>query len=437
MNNHFYLLVSSLWILSANVFSQGMPDEYFNSLIRTENGGWVAGDATFSIFLPDGRTIWLFGDSFIGNVNSDSSLATGAHMIRNCAVIQDGEKMESRYNGTFENPENFVSTLTPDSTWFWPEHGIVENDTLKIIFSEFGTNDGPSGWNFEYLNAWIVFFTYPEIEYIQQKILPWYPRNGVMYGDRIMNFNGYNYIYGRKNESGSLKPHVARVNDNNILGIWEFFDGNEWSKYDTASQRISLFSVSDQYGVFEHQGKFVMITQARYLGSQIYSLISNTPEGLFATRKELYSTPYPFPDIFTYNAYSHPQFTENNELLISYNSNGDFWEIFNNVEIYRPKFIRVPFSAIDSSFTPTSITTETDINECLCYPNPAKNEIFFTTNTKTKLLKLEIFSITGEKMIALPLDVSFNEVLQIDISLLKPGIYIYRTGNTTGKFIHN
>ncbi len=409
-----------------------MPDEEFNALIRTENGGWVAGDATFSVFLPDGRTLWLFGDSFIGTVNADSSLAPGATMIRNCGVIQNDEIMEARYNGTFNNPDDFVSTLTPDSTWFWPEHGLVENDTLKIFFSEFGTNDGPPGWNFEFLNSWIVFFTYPDIEYIKQSMLPYYSNNGVVYGDRVLNHDGYNYIYGRKTESGFLKPHVARVAEGNILGQWEFFDGAEWSQYDTASQRISLYAVSDQYGVFEYQDKFVMITQATYLGPQIYSLTSNFPSGPFADRKEQYSTPYPFADIFTYNAYSHPQFNHNDELLISYNSNGDFWSIFSNVEIYRPKFIRVPFSNIDTSFTPVNISYTHQSEEIICYPNPAKDVLHFQFGNKN-CNNIKIYTLDGRLLVIKALD--RNKV--INISELTPGIYIYQIGNITGRFIHN
>ena len=128
-----FLIVYAIMIGTS--VSQGIPDSTFNTLLRTENGGWVAGDATYSIYLPDGRTLWLFGDSFIGTVNPDSSLAPGAKMIRNCALIQEEGIISALYQGTFANPNNFIQTPTPDSTWFWPEHGIIEDNNLKIIFS--------------------------------------------------------------------------------------------------------------------------------------------------------------------------------------------------------------------------------------------------------------------------------------------------------------
>jgi len=422
---------------------QGIPDTTFNTLLRTDNGGWVAGDATYSISLPDGRTIWLFGDSFIGSVNPDSSLAPGAHMIRNCALIQDEMVCSALYNGTFEEPEDFVSTLNPDSTWYWPEHGIVENDTLKIIFSEFGTGDGSPGWNFAYRNAWVVFFTYPEIELIKHVELPYYQQNGVMYGDRLMTFNDYTYIYGRKEENPDYHiplVHLARVETGNLLADWEFYDGNYWMSDPELSGKITDHAVSQQFGVFQHMDKFVMITQEIWFGTKIYSLVANQPEGPWSNTTVLYDTPQPFSDMFTYNAYPHPQFDENNELLISYNSNGDFWQIFNNVELYRPNFFRIPYTTIHPSFTPTGVYVwdEREMN-IFSYPNPAMDNITFDIECiENKDIYIDIFNMYGTKVkqISSQLSNHENHKVKVDLSGFPVGLYIYKINGIKGKFLH-
>jgi len=69
-------------------------------MFRKDIGGWIAADATYSIYLPDGRTLWLFGDTFIGEVEEDNSIAPGVVMIRNSAVIQDGDSLRTLYGGT-------------------------------------------------------------------------------------------------------------------------------------------------------------------------------------------------------------------------------------------------------------------------------------------------------------------------------------------------
>jgi len=439
-----FFVVSVFQILLVDIaISQGVPDSTFNTLIRTENGGWVAGDATYSIALPDGRTLWLFGDSFIGTVNSDSSLVSGASMIRNCAVIQTGDTMTAMYQGTFEDPVDFVETATPDSTWYWPEHGIVEENTLKIIFSEFGTNEGPSGWNFEYRNAYVVVFTYPGLELIEQILLPYYELNGVMYGDRIMNTSNYTYIYGRKEEDPSNHipfAHIARASIGDILGEWEFFDGNSWFTAPEESKKITDHPVSQQFGVFGHMDKFVLITQEIWLGSKIYSLVANQPEGPWSNLKVLYETPRPFPGMLTYNAYPHPQFDENNELLISYNSNGDFWQIFNNVELYRPNFFRVPFTTIHTSFTPTSTGELVNKNSVICYPNPVSDYVNFKIDDPNLgNIIIGIFNIKGFKVKSI--SVQINNMISNDVRIyigdLPKGLYLYKVKGVTGRFIHN
>jgi len=135
-------------------------DSLFNALIRSDNGGWVAGDGTFSIPLPNGNTLWLFGDSFIGTVHPDSSIY-GAKMIRNCAIYQQGDSMQSIYRGGMTDTLSFIPTEFPDSIWFWPEQGMVENDTLKVFMAQYMINDGPPGWNYDFTGTYVVYLTYP------------------------------------------------------------------------------------------------------------------------------------------------------------------------------------------------------------------------------------------------------------------------------------
>ena len=447
MQDKLKLLLAFMISLAASlpVNSQSTPDTVFNNLIRTENGGWVGGDATYSIFLPDGRTLWLFGDSFIGTVNADSSLAPGAKMIRNCAIIQNGDSMTALYQGTFDNPDDFLLTNTPDSTWFWPEHGIIENGYLKILFSEFGTGDGEPGWNFEYRKAVVAIFSFPDLVSMGYIELPYYQQNEVMYGDRLIEENGYTYIFGRKEEGNPdwhiPYIHMARVATGGLTtGEWEFYDGEQWTTDATASLRISEHPVSQQYGVFPHQGKYVLITQQIWLGTEIYSLTANSLEGPWENEVLLYDTPLPFPDMISYNSYPHPQFDEDNELLVSYNTNGDFWEIFNNIEIYRPRFIRVPYPLIDSSFTVLNTNENRITKEINCYPNPAKSTIHFSLNAeKNAPTIINIYDVDGQLMLHKDVDISgknnFN--IELNIEQLPSGIYFYMINNSRGKFIHN
>ncbi|MGZ4278347.1 MAG: hypothetical protein ACXVFK_15705 [Solirubrobacteraceae bacterium] len=66
------------------------------------------------------------------------------------------------------------------------------------------------------------------------------------------------------------------------------------------------------------------------------------------------SSPYTAPDYagtnpnaFVYNAHTHPEFTRDGKLLISYNVNSfSFQDLIGDVHVYRPRFIRATLPAI-------------------------------------------------------------------------------------------
>jgi Secretion system C-terminal sorting domain len=445
MDKRFVLLLAFLFSWSL-AFTQVLPDTIFNKAFRSEIGGWIASDATFSIELTEDSTLWLFGDTFIGTVNPDSSIADGAAMIRNCAVLQAGDSFQSLFTGTFENPDSFVPSIKSDSAWLWPEHGLIENDTLKIFFSEFVFDEGPAGFSFLYNKLILANFSWPEIELINEITIPYYDTNGVMYGDRVIEDDGYNYIFGRK-ESDTVYhipyPHVARVPVGNILAPWQFFDGISWSDDPTATAFVKNHPVSQQYCVFKHLDKFILLTQEIWFGKKIYSFVADQIEGPYSNKSVLYETPILYAGTFTYNAYAHPQFIQNNQLLVSYNSNGDFWEIFNNVETYRPNFINVPMHLIDNSFVSGIDQIDFEANGMHTqlfpnYPNPAKESttLDFKTTAKKEII-LRIFDIDGREVFtsSLGLMETGQHKFELDLNKLSPGFYFYNIDGQSGKIV--
>jgi hypothetical protein len=444
-----FLSVIALLLSALNlVYSQAQPDSVFNALLRNASGGWIAGDATFSIALPEQKTLWLFGDSFIGTVNpADSSINTGAKMIRNCAVLQDGDSLISLYGGTFANPTDFVTSLTPDSSWFWPEHGLIENDTLKIFFSEFKLGPGPAGFNFKYNAAYIARFAYPEIVLVDLTRLPYYDSNGLCYGNSVLVENGYTYIYGRKETDTVYHisyAHVARVPVGNITAPWEFFNGVSWVSNPVETKKIASEAVSQQFGVFKLNEKYVLVTQEIWFSRKIHSLTSAFLYGPYSNRKLLYQTPLLYPGTFTYNAFPHPQFNEDDKLLISYNTNGDFWGIFNNVETYRPLFIRVPFTMIDPTyvsveeFQEKKSESENHVIVLQNYPNPANTltKVEFIV-TQKEFVSLKLYSSDGKliRTYVNKLLIPGNYQVDIDVSNLKSGVYNYQINDTSFRLI--
>ena len=73
-----------------------VPETYFTNLFIRNCCGFTGGDGTYSVLLPDGRTVWIFGDTFLGTVSPDMIRRRLSPMfIRNSFVIQDGDSLKT------------------------------------------------------------------------------------------------------------------------------------------------------------------------------------------------------------------------------------------------------------------------------------------------------------------------------------------------------
>jgi hypothetical protein len=63
----------------------GRPEPQWDDLFRRQEG-WTGGDATYSLSLGDGRTMWLFADSWIGPIK-DGGHGPGSRLVNNTIAI--------------------------------------------------------------------------------------------------------------------------------------------------------------------------------------------------------------------------------------------------------------------------------------------------------------------------------------------------------------
>lgn len=311
--------------------------ENFNALFTRFGGGWTGGDATYSIPLPDGRHLWLFGDTFLGTVRANRSRpATG--LINNTFVIQDGQELTTLYTGSAGNASAFVQPQE-EGWWYWPGHGVVRNDTLQVVLFGF-QNVGGGAWGFEYTSIDIARFSLPDIRLlsIERKV----EAPTVNYGACVLEEDGYYYLYGAEKDGLLKYLHLARVPvSEGLSGEWTYYDGTDWVAGPERSVRL-FANVSEQFSVFKHEGRYYLLTQHHILGDEIYRYRADAPVGPFGEKTLAYCTPETKGDIFTYNAFAHLQFLDDGALLVSYNVNSfNFSDLFANADNYRPYFVWV------------------------------------------------------------------------------------------------
>ncbi|MEQ9423511.1 MAG: DUF5005 domain-containing protein [Cyclobacteriaceae bacterium] len=308
--------------------------EPFISLFTRFGGGWTGGDATYSIELPDNRTLWMFGDTFLGEVNPDRS-RSGSPFARNSFVIQEGNDLT-----TFVQSDGsaFVSPST-EGWWYWPTDGTVHNDTLQVLLSAFRSTGEGGIFSFEYASIDLALFTLPDLELIsiEQRIID----PTIAFGSCVVEDEDYIYIYGAERSGLNKFANVARAADGDIRNEWEYFNGSEWVS-DISESLGVVNDVSEQFAVFKEGEKFYLVTHHHIFGKEIFMWDAPSPEGPWGNQRTIYCTPESEGDRWTYNSFVHPQFTENGEILISYNINSfNFGDLFRNADYYRPYFIRV------------------------------------------------------------------------------------------------
>ena len=141
-------------------------DPVIASKIIPDKGSVVEGDGMYSVDLGDGRSIFLMGDSYIGEV-SGGRRTSGDHMYRNTYSVYDHAKQTSyglaEVNGPNTSAAVPAGVTDEGSRWYWPGHGFVVGNNLYIFQQVMFSGDGPAGWNFYYDETHILQYSLPDL----------------------------------------------------------------------------------------------------------------------------------------------------------------------------------------------------------------------------------------------------------------------------------
>ncbi len=381
LRNIIFLIIITSCSLSAcksNNSDTVTIDNDFKDLFYADSNGITGADGIFSVLLPDGSTVFFLGDCFLGNV-SNGSRKYATPMLRNAfnVISPDQKNVSAIYQIQNNTPQTLMTpTNTPEDTtyrWYWPGHGFVKEDTLYVF--ALNLYNEPSAkidinkkeeekseldkltediFAFRIKNIDLLSFTLPDFNHIETHKVDFdYKKRPIDFGNCVLTDGKYVYIYGTENLPGFSQIHTARVplQNKTFYNNWEYSTGNGWDKDLMKSQPIDIdISVSEQFSIFKHKKQYILLTQER-AGLDIYTYTSSLPHKGFQNKTKVYHTPETDCDstkrLFTYNALAHPQFTKNNKLLVSYCINSkNVKDVFDDVEKYRARFIRVPIEMI-------------------------------------------------------------------------------------------
>ncbi|MDZ4681708.1 MAG: T9SS type A sorting domain-containing protein [Saprospiraceae bacterium] len=357
----FIQLFAWMLLTALSVGAQsGTPDAEFTEYFRRESG-WNAGDATISVPLPDGRVLWLFGDSYINQYNAQNNSIPCLFRANNCVLEQSASNPDDMISHYDEAPGDwsFFKTGETDPAcevtrmYFWPGKGFYYNNKVYIFLHKRS--------KCSFFGNYVAELSYPGLQLLAINPLNLPSAQGVNqieFGKAIVLEGGMLYLYGQKD----FKAHVARCPVDQLYQPWQFYTHIWGWMANPVTSLVSLLpvntGVSTSFSVFPYDGKYLMITQQiGYLtcgaGQKIFLRQSATLTGPFNLVASVYTVndSYNGDPLGTYNAQAHTHELNGDELLISYNVN-DFTAsatcprqcssgTTRNPDTYRPKFIRV------------------------------------------------------------------------------------------------
>jgi len=385
MRSRLFFSVSALVLLSLPLVAQIQPYSAVSApewdALFVRNSGWTGADGVRSIprsgderpgTAANTTTFWVFGDTFIGDVDENNHRKDGTVLVNNTVALLNGGNPDPAQIQFFWGTNASgapAARMIPNiafGRWFWPSDGIAIGGTMYLYAYRMRPGNG-GVFNFAFDGVSLLTDQVDNLSpfdaYTQTNTplyLPIDKRNPteVTFGEAVMPntagagapfADGYLYIYGLRHDPYVKKLLVARVLPQSIANFSEYryWDGRRWSRNIRDAipigQRLSSeFSVSPL-----PDGRFILAYQLDGLSRDVAVSYGNGPTGPFGPPIPIYRCPEPdlSPNIYTYNAKAHPHLSNPGELLISYNVNTfDFWEHFTNADIYRPRFIRLPLN---------------------------------------------------------------------------------------------
>jgi hypothetical protein len=110
--------------------------------------GWLGADDAYSVPLAPNKSVWLFGDTFVGNPTTKLR-SQSKTMVRNSvgiSICKPGKSCTLTYfwqRPADPKPRSFFDTGT-DALWYWPLDGFLQGKTLYVALLAVRNKPGAS-----------------------------------------------------------------------------------------------------------------------------------------------------------------------------------------------------------------------------------------------------------------------------------------------------
>lgn len=358
--------------------------------------GWSGADGIYTVNLDGGdydyerdkdkqNTFFVFSDTIISNVDPLTDRRSNVSMLNNTSAVlaggaADPDRIKFRIQpkggssaGIVPNP-SIPATKEGKNIYYWLGDTFVIGDHLYVYclridsvntlfgFEQIGVDlarydiiDGAVN----YKSLTIINDDNKQLCDVSDPRAEWYFGGAVFQSTEdagVINPDGYVYVYGYQDvENVGRELIVSRVKPEDIenFDAYEYLDSDgNWVSEAPAGFMHLEDDVAPECSVTqiqsgEYKGKYLFVWSYITTSATIKASISDTPYTPFSKATTIFTHDTTLTIAGkgnnTYNAKAHPALSGPEELIISYNVNGE--ECFIYGDIYRPRFLRLAMVA--------------------------------------------------------------------------------------------
>jgi hypothetical protein len=218
------------------------PDPVYKDMLGLRTNGWLGSDDGESIVLSRKKTLWLFGDTFIGPLSNGVRVA-GAPMIHSTIGIQERKKsppdcMAFYWKEKDGKPASFFphQASTPGD-YYWVTKGVaLKGELFLFAWCISGEAEGLLGWK----EAGSALIRVPNPldapEHWVQKACPLKLGEGSTFHSALVVQPPYLYLYGivKPRQTALARVRIDDLLKGKLTEAYEYWvggpEGPHWSK---------------------------------------------------------------------------------------------------------------------------------------------------------------------------------------------------------------
>ncbi len=309
---------------------------------------WWGGDSAYSIPIPMGKTLWLFGDSFI-NANHNEKRKNATIMSNTIGISEcNNHHFTIKYYWHKSNkPSAFFQTK--QNKVLWPQGGFFLWGNVYIVLNKINREKNSIVFGFKYQGALLATIKNP-----QDKPESWHidyqnlsDNSAYTIGYPYLSHGFITFFTIENNQNHSIiftRFHIQDLGQQQLH--WQFLNKqNQWQNgLDWTKAKIIMKNAATEMSVLYDQHHKKWYTIYSQFPNNILFRKADALTGPWTKAKIIYQVPHinkTSTTEFCYAAKFHPRFEVNfSHALITYVCNSTkFQHLISDLSLYQPKIL--------------------------------------------------------------------------------------------------